>query len=68
MVRALLDLVRENRASAQDNLMPCQRLLEQASRHLQILDSELGEEDLVKSIAAELARLTVLIAENSQRQ
>jgi hypothetical protein len=67
-VRALLDLMRENRALVQDNLVPCQSLLQEASKHLQILDPELGEEELVKSVAAELAKLATLIAENSQRQ
>ena len=67
-MRALLDLMRENRALVQDNLVPCQSLLQQASKNLQILDPELGEEELVKSVAAELAKLATLIAENSQRQ
>ena len=67
-MRALLDLMRENRALVQDNLVPCQSLLQEASKHLQILDPELGEEELVKSVAAELAKLATLIAENSQRQ
>jgi len=66
-VRALLDLVRENGALVEDNLVVCQNLLLQATFDLQILDPELGEEELVKSVAAELARVTVLIA-GSQRQ
>jgi hypothetical protein len=67
-VRALLDLVRENGAFVQANLLHCQGLLQQASKHLKILDPELGEEELVKSVAAELAKVTALTAENSQRQ
>ena len=67
-MRALLDLVRENGADVQANLVYTQSLLQRASKHFQILDPELGEEELVKFVAAELARLTVLIAENSQRQ
>ena len=67
-MRALLDLVRENGASVQANLVYSHELLQQASKYLQILNPELGEEELVESVAAELARLTVLIAENSQRQ
>ena len=67
-MRALLDLVRENGAEVQANLVYCQNLLQRASKHFQILDPELGEEELVKFVAAELARLTVLIAENSQQQ
>ena len=67
-MRALLDLVRENGEQVQDNLVHVQYLLQQASDHLQILDPELGEEELVKSVAAELAKVTSLRAGNSQRQ
>ena len=67
-MRALLDHVRENGASVQANLVNSRNLLLQATLSLQILDRELGEEELVKSVAAESARLAVLIAENSQRQ
>ena len=67
-VRALLDLMRENGAAVQDNLVHCQNLLHQASKRFQILDLELGEEELVKFVADKMAKLTTLIAENSQRQ
>ena len=67
-MRALLDLVREDGAFVQDNLLHCQGLLQHASKHLTILDPELGEEELVKSVASELAKLTSLTAANSQRQ
>ena len=67
-MRALLDLVRENGASVQDNLSQCSSLLQHASKHLQILDPELGEEELVKSAAAELAKVNALITRSSQRQ
>jgi len=67
-VRALLDLMRENGASVQANLAHCQDLLQNASSCLKILDPELGEQELVKSVAAELAKVTALIAENSKRQ
>jgi hypothetical protein len=67
-VRALLDLMRENGASVQANLLHCQNLLQLASKNFQILDPELGDQELVKFVADELARLAVLIAENSQRQ
>jgi len=60
--------MRENGATVQDNLVHCQDLLQPASEHLTILDPELGEEELVKSVAAELAKVTALLAENSQRQ
>jgi hypothetical protein len=67
-LRALLDLIRENGASVQDNLSQCRNSLQHASKHLQILDPELGEEELVKSVAAALASVTALVAENSQRE
>ena len=67
-MRALLDLMRENGASVQDNLVSCEQMLRRASEYLTILDPELGEEELVKSVAAELAKVTALLAENSQRQ
>jgi len=67
-VHALLDLMRESGASVQANLVYCQKLLQRTSKHLKVLDPELGQEELVESVAAEMARLTALIAENSQRQ
>jgi len=67
-VRALLDLMRQIGDAVQHILVPCKYILQQASKNLNILDPELGEEELVKSVAAELAKLTALMAENSQRQ
>ena len=67
-MRALLDLMRENGDAVQANLVHVQDFLQRASKHLTILDPELGEEELVKSVAAELARVTALIAGSSQRQ
>ena len=70
-MRALLDLMRENGPSVQQNPAHCQDLLQRATSFppfLKILDPELGEEELVKSVAAELAKLATVIAENSQRQ
>ena len=66
-MRALLDLMHENGTSVQEMLAACQDLLEFATSCLQILDPELGEQELVKSVA-ELAKVTALTAENSQRQ
>ena len=63
-MRALLDLMREK----QDDLASCEYLLQQTSENLTILDPELGEAELVKSVASELAKLTVFMAENSKRQ
>ena len=51
-----------------DNLARCEDLLQHASTHLQILDLDHGEEELVKSVAAELAKLTAFMAESSKRQ
>jgi len=67
-VRALLDLVRENGAVVEDSLALSQGFLQHASERLQILDPELGNQELVKSVAAEVAKVTAFIAENSQRQ
>jgi len=67
-VRALLDLMRENKAAVQANLTQCESLLGRAKKFLKILDPELGEEELVKSVAAELAKLTASITKNSQRK
>ena len=67
-MRTLLDLMRENGASVQENLTHCRDFLQQATCSLKILDPELGEEELVKSVAAELAKVTASIAGSSQRQ
>ena len=56
-MRALLELLRENTAAVQDMLSLCQTLLHDASLNLKILHPELGEEELIKSVAAELAKL-----------
>jgi len=60
--------MRENGASVQENLVRCQGLLRRATSCLKILDPEVGEEELVKSLAAKLAKVIALIAENCQRQ
>jgi len=59
-VRALLDLMRENEARVHTLAASCQELLERASQHLTILDPEVGEEELIKAVAAELAKLRAL--------
>jgi hypothetical protein len=56
-VRALLDLMRENKAAVQDFLPVCQELLQISSGHLKVLDPELGEEELIESVADELAKV-----------
>ena len=64
----MLNLMRENEASVQAELVHCQDLLQQASKMFHILDPELGDEELVKSVAAEMAKLTALMAKKSPRQ
>jgi hypothetical protein len=56
-VRALLDLMRENRAAVQDILAVTLGVLCEASADLKVLDPELGEEELVKAVAVEVAKL-----------
>ena len=57
-MRALLDLMRGNEAAVQDMSDQYRFLLHKASDHLKILDPEHGEEELIKSVAAELAKLS----------
>ena len=56
-MRALLDLMRENEAAVKDFSAQCRVVLSFASVHLTILDPEHGEEELIKSVAAEMAKL-----------
>ena len=56
-MRALLDLMRENEATVQAFLAPCAAVLVSASQHLTVLDSEVGEEELIQAVAAALAKL-----------
>ena len=53
-VRALLDLLSENEARVQ-SFAVFSSVLESASEHLTILDPEVGEEELIKAVAAALA-------------
>jgi len=59
-VRTLLDLMRENETRVQEMAVPCAAVLVQARRHLKILDPEVGEEELIQTVAAALARLRAL--------
>ena len=56
-MRALLDLLRENKAAVQDQRYSCQNLLGVASLELKILDPGSGDEELIKSMATEVANL-----------
>ena len=67
-MRALLDLLRENGDALQDDLLSCRYILHRACTCLTILDPELGEKELIKSAAAELAKVTALITRSSERQ
>ena len=58
-VRALLDLMRENEAAVKDISTSCRGVLQQASVHLKNLDPEHGEEELIKLVAAEMAKLSL---------
>jgi len=57
-VRALLDLMRGNEAAVLAMSNQCRNLLLEASEHLKILDLEHGKEELITSVAAELAKLS----------
>ena len=57
-MRALLDLVRANQAAVHAAWIMCRQLLYRlASSHLKVLDPELGDEELIKSLVAEQAKL-----------
>ena len=61
-VCTLLDLMRENEAGLQKVAAAalCAQILEHASGLLTILDPGVGEEELIKAVAAEVARLRAL--------
>ena len=56
-VRALLNLLRENEAEVRNFLATYQDEMRLAGSHFTILDPELGDEELIQSWAAELAKL-----------
>ena len=64
----MLNMLRENEGAVQEDLLNCKQVLEQAGKDLTLLDPELGEEELIKSVAAELAKVTARMAENRERQ
>jgi hypothetical protein len=47
----------ENEARVHTCAAACQQLLESTSQYLTILDPEVGEEELIKAVAATLAKL-----------
>ena len=56
----MLDRMRENEAKVQVLAAGCIEVLEHASLFLKILDPEVGEEELIKAVAAVLAWLRAL--------
>ena len=63
-VRALIALLRHNEAAERPippiNLRTVQTVLLHAQMHLTILAPELGDQELIKSVAAELAKVRSL--------
>ena len=59
-MRALIDLMRENEASVQKWAAGCAAALKRASLQLTILDPEVGEEELIKAVAAKVEKLREL--------
>ena len=60
-MRALLDLMRENKTAVQATAGPHQALLGYASVHLKVLDPEHGDKELIKGVAAEMAKLSLIL-------
>ena len=56
-LRAMLGLMRENRARMQDIAGMCQDMMHNACIELKVLDPGLGELDLIKSWAGERAQM-----------
>ena len=56
-VRALLNVLRENEEEMQSMAAMCAEQLELVSEYLTILDPKVGEEELIKAVAAALAKL-----------
>ena len=56
-VRALLDLMRESQAATQYQVTLLGKLLHHAAIKLKILDSEVGDKELIKEVAVEQAKL-----------
>jgi len=56
-VRALLDLMREHEATVQTKAAACVAILVLATLQLKVLDPEVGEEELIKAVAEDLAKL-----------
>ena len=53
----MLDLLHENETAVQGMRPPCQELLYEACRNLEILHPVRGKKDLIRSVEAEQAKL-----------
>ena len=49
--------MRENKEAVHAMLAACEQLLCRATKHLTVLDPEVGDQELIKSVAAELDNL-----------
>ena len=56
-MRALLDLMRENEAAVENMASGCKEHLVRASSDLKILDPEVGDKELIKAVADQVAKL-----------
>jgi nickel-dependent lactate racemase len=52
--------MRENETRVQEMAALCVAVLQFARQHLTILDPEVGEEELIKAVAAEVVRVRAL--------
>jgi len=53
----MLDLLRENETALHGRRGPCQKVLYEACRHLQILHPVRGKKDLIRAVEVEQAKL-----------
>ena len=67
-VRALLALMRANEASVRAAPGRFQHFLKDARLKLKILDPELGEKELIKSVAAEVANLHAMAEKDALKK
>ena len=65
-MRALLAFLRDNEAAVKELSARIKSLLHEANEQLKILGPELGDEELIKSVEAEMAKRAALIAEEVQ--
>ena len=56
-MRALLDLMRDDESGVQTLAAGCAAVLQSATNILDILDPEVGEEELIQAVAAALAKV-----------